>query len=167
MKASLAVTHKEGFVVGAMSGPENPYDGHTLEGQLDQVERLTGQMPSTTFVDMGYKGHGVGPGRSAVLISGTRKLGKMLKRDLRRRAAIEPALDHMKSDGLLRRNFLEGVVGDAQNIILSGAGNNMRKIQAHLMAHLRLLMGEPRRAIQALIAFFEVGAPPQQALTAA
>jgi IS5 family transposase len=40
VKASLAVTHKEGFVVGAMNCPENPYDGHTLEGQFDQVERL-------------------------------------------------------------------------------------------------------------------------------
>ena len=51
VKASLAVTHKEGFVVGAMSCPENPNDGHTHDGQLDQVERLTGQMPVTTFVD--------------------------------------------------------------------------------------------------------------------
>ena len=72
VKASLAVTHKEGFVVGAMSCPENPYDGHTLERQLEQVEQLTGRMPPTTFVDKGYKGHGVDPGRSAVLISGTR-----------------------------------------------------------------------------------------------
>ena len=41
VKVSLAVTHKEGFVVGIQSCPENPYDGHTLGGQLDQVERLT------------------------------------------------------------------------------------------------------------------------------
>ena len=34
-KASLAVTHKEGFVVGAMSCPENPYDGPTLDCQFD------------------------------------------------------------------------------------------------------------------------------------
>jgi IS5 family transposase len=167
VKASLAVTHKEGFVVGAMSCPENPYDGHTLEGQLDQVERLTGQMPTTTFVDKGYKGHGVDPGRSAVLISGTRKLSKTLKRDLRRRAAIEPELGHIKSDGLLGRNFLKGVVGDAQNVILCGAGHNMRKILAHLRALLRLLMGEPRKAIQNLIALLEAEATPQQALTAA
>jgi IS5 family transposase len=167
VKASLAVTHKEGFVVGAMSCPDNPYDGHTLEGQLDQVERLTGQMPATTFVDKGYKGHGVDPGRSVVLISGTRKLSKMLKRDLRRRAAIEPELGHMKSDGLLGRNFLKGVVGDAQNVILSGAGHNMRKILAHLRALLRLLMGEPRRVIQALIDRFESDSFPQPTLKAA
>lgn len=46
VKVSLAVTHKEGFVVGIKSCPENPYDGHTLEGQLDQVARLTGRTPS-------------------------------------------------------------------------------------------------------------------------
>ena len=167
VKASLAVTHKEGFVVGAMSCPENPYDGHTLERQLEQVEQLTGRMPPTTFVDKGYKGHGVDPGRSAVLISGTRRLSKMLKRDLRRRAAIEPELGHMKSDGLLGRNFLKGVVGDAQNVILSGAGHNMRKILAHLRALLRLLMGEPRKAILALVTLLEAEAAPQQALVAA
>ena len=167
VKASLAVTHKEGFVVGAMSCPENPYDGHTLERQLEQVEQLTGRMPATTFVDKGYKGHGVDPGRSAVLISGTRRLSKMLKRDLRRRAAIEPELGHMKSDGLLGRNFLKGVVGDAQNVILCGAGHNMRKILAHLRALLRLLMGEPRKAILALVTLLEAEAAPQQALVAA
>ena len=193
VKASLAVTHKEGFVVGAMSCPENPYDGHTLEVQLEQVERLTGQMPATTFVDKGYKGHGVDPGRSAVLISGTRKLSKMLKRDLRRRAAIEPELGHMKSDGLLGRDFLKGVVGDAQNVILCGAGHTnrwkrlgpnprsglrprrgeaegrvrMRKILAHLRALLRLLMGELRKALEALIALIEADSIGQQALKAA
>ena len=73
----------------------------------------------------------------------------------------------MKSDGLLGRNFLKGVVGDAQNVILCGAGHNMRKILAHLRAFLRLLMGEPRKAIEALIAMLEAEATPQQALMAA
>ena len=73
----------------------------------------------------------------------------------------------MKSDGLLGRNFLKGVVGDAQNVILSGAGHNMRMILAHLMAHLRLLMAEPRKILEALIALLEAEAVPQQALTAA
>jgi hypothetical protein len=43
----------------------------------------------------------------------------------------------------------------------------MRKILAHLRALLRLLMGEPRKAIQALIALLEAEANPQQALMAA
>ena len=75
VKVSLAVTHEEGFVVGIHTCPDNPYDGHTLEGQLDQIERLTGKVPAYTFVDRGYKGHGVPEERTRVLISGTRKLG--------------------------------------------------------------------------------------------
>jgi len=30
VKVSVAVTHKEGFVVGIQAFPDNPYDGHTL-----------------------------------------------------------------------------------------------------------------------------------------
>jgi len=135
VKVSLAVTHKEGFVVGIQALPGNPYDGHTLEVQLDQVERLTGHVPATTFVDKGYKGHDVPDGRSRVLISGTRRLTYRLKRLLRRRSAIEPEIGHMKSDGLLGRNFLKGMQGDAMNAILCGAGHNLRKI----LARIRLL----------------------------
>ena len=70
----------------------------------------------------------------------------------------------MKSYGLLGRNFLKGMVGDMQNVILSGAGHNMRKILAHLRALLRLLMGEPRKAIRALIALLEFQQLPQPTL---
>ena len=135
VKVSLAVTHKEGFCVGIQSCPDNPYDGHTLEGQLHQVARLTGRTPGMTFVDRGYKGHGIPEHMSRVLISGTRRLGTTLKRHLRRRSAVEPEIGHMKNDGLLGRNFLKGMVGDAQNALLCGAGHNLRKI----LARLRLL----------------------------
>jgi IS5 family transposase len=130
VKVSLAVTHKEGFVVGIQTFPDNPYDGHTLDGQLDQIERLTGKVPETTFVDRGYKGHGIPKERCRILISGTRKLGYTLKRHLRRRSAVEPEIGHMKNDGLLGRNFLKGMQGDAMNAFLCGAGHNLRKILA-------------------------------------
>ena len=155
VKVSLAVTHKEGFVVGIQSYPENPFDGHTLETQLEQVERMTGAMPRQTFVDKGYQGHGVAVERSRVLISGTRKLGPKLKRDLRRRSAIEPEIGHMKSDGLLGRNFLKGAQGDAMNSLLCGAGHNMRKILARIRAFLRLLSGDARAAVQTLLLHLE------------
>jgi len=166
VKVSLAVTHKEGFVVGIQACPENPYDGHTLEGQLDQVERLTGTVPPLTFVDKGYKGHGVDPERSRVLISGTRKLGYTLKRHLRRRSAIEPEIGHMKSDGLLGRNFLKGTQGDAINAILCGVGHNLRKILARLRALLYLLTGAARAVVSDLIARLEALSLQQHPLQA-
>jgi IS5 family transposase len=167
VKVSLAVTHKEGFCVGIQTCPGNPFDGHTLEGQLDQVERLTGKAPGTTFVDKGYQGHGVDPGRSRVLISGTRKLSYTLKRNLRRRAAIEPEIGHMKGDGLLGRNFLKGMAGDAINALLCGAGHNLRKILAHLTALLCLLPSEARAALHALLNRFEDLSTPQPTMVAA
>jgi len=167
VKVSLAVTHKEGFVVGIQSCPGNPFDGHTLDGQLDQVERLTGKVPALTFVDMGYKGHGVPEERSRVLISGTRKLGYTLKRHLRRRSAVEPEIGHMKSDGLLGRNFLKGMQGDAMNAILCGAGHNLRKILARLRALLCLLPGGLKAILQALTANLEAINLPQHAPKAA
>jgi len=71
-----------------------------------------------------------------VLISGTRRLGYTLKRHLRRRAAVEPEIGHMKNDGLLGRNFLKGMAGDAMNAILCGAGHNLRKILAKVRSGL-------------------------------
>ena len=54
---SLAATSKGGWFVGAHALHGNPYDGHTLKGALDQIERL-GKRPEQVFVDMGYRGHG-------------------------------------------------------------------------------------------------------------
>jgi len=167
VKVSLAVTHKEGFIVGIRTCTGNPYDGHTLDEQLDQVERLTGKVPAQTFVDRGYKGHGVSEERSRVLISGTRKLGYTLKRHLRRRAAIEPEIGHMKADGLLGRNFLKGMQGDAINALLCGAGHNLRKILAHLRALLYLLDGRAKAALQAVITHLELLGLQQPSLRAA
>jgi IS5 family transposase len=151
VKSSLATTLKEGFVIGAMACPGNPFDGHTLDAQLDQIESLTGHTPQRVFVDMGYKGHGVPTERSHVYISRTRGLPTALKRELRRSSAIEPEIGHMKSDGKLGRNHLKGSLGDAMNVLLCGAGHNLRKILAHLRALLRLLAGEARKAVEAIL----------------
>ena len=159
VKTSLATTHKEGFCVGIQTCPGNPYDGHTLGAQLDQVEKLTGKVPSQTFVDKGYKGHGVPIERSQVLISGTRRLAYTLKRHLRRRSAIEPEIGHMKADGLLGRNFLKGAEGDAINAILCGAGHNLRKILARIRAFLYLLNNDARKTLEDLLAQFGVPNP--------
>lgn len=133
VKTSLAVTLKSGFVVGAMSCPGNPFDGHTLPGQLEQVKRLTGKMPKRSHVDRGYKGHGVDPESCEVLISGGRRgISKSLRRQMKRRSAVEPEIGHQKFDGKLGRNWLKGSFGDALNPILCGAGHNLRKILAKL-----------------------------------
>lgn len=132
-KVSVATTHKEGFVVGMRSMPGNPYDGHTLHEALEQVEILTDTRPKRAFVDRGYRGHGVQT--TAVYIAGQKRgLTPALRRDLRRRSAIEPMIGHMKTDGRLSRCALKGILGDALHAVLCGCGHNIWMILAHLRA---------------------------------
>ena len=129
VKASLAVTNKEGFVIGAMSCPNNPYDGHTLKEQLDQVNALIPDKVQIKqcFVDRGYRGHGIK--NIKVFISGQKRgVTRHIKKLLKRRSAIEPEIGHMKNDGRLGRNYLKGKIGDMQNVILCASGHNLRKI---------------------------------------
>jgi IS5 family transposase len=132
-KVSVATTHREGFVVGMRSMPGNPHDGHTLGEALEQVEILTGTRTKRAFVDRGYRGHGVET--AEVFISGQRRgVTPALKRDIRRRSAIEPMIGHMKTDGRLARCPLKGTLGDALHAVLCGCGHNIRMILAHLRA---------------------------------
>jgi hypothetical protein len=93
----VAVTDKEGLVVGMRSMPSNPYDGHTLPIGLEQVEILTASVPSIVLADCGYRG--VEPPNRATrqTLSHTRKLPPALKRLLKRRQVFEPVIGHMKS----------------------------------------------------------------------
>ena len=138
-KVSVATTLDEGFVVGMRSFAGNPYDGHTLGATLEQVEILTERLPDLVVVDRGYRGHGVD--KTQVLISGMRRgLTPTLTAALRRRAAIEPEIGHMKTDGRLARSPLKGTIGDALFAVLCGCGHNIRKILAWLRAVLRRLI---------------------------
>ena len=51
-----------------------------------------------------------------------------MKKELKRRSAVEPVISHMKSDGKLDRNYLTGVLGDKIYALLCGAGHNIRII---------------------------------------
>ena len=126
------------FILGIRASRGLPYDGHTLKDQIAQVQRLTGMKLTRAYVDKGYRGHGLtvpdihvtqGPGHRTPTI----------RRELRRCSAIEPVIGHTKSDGLLERNRLAGVRGDAVNAILVGAGHNIRLILAWLKAFLSFL----------------------------
>jgi len=136
-KSSFATTSREGFVVGAMGLHGNPFDGHTLKGQLEQTARLCGREKheGDVFVDLGYRGHGYdGSARIHICGRGVKRADtdNRLRKWRRRRAAIEPMIGHMKNDGRLGRNWLKGEQGDRTNVILSACGQNLRLILARL-----------------------------------
>jgi transposase, IS5 family len=128
-KASVVTTSKGNWIVGTQALHGNPYDGHTLSGAIGQVERLTGQTPQDVMVDQGYQGHGY-EGSASVHVVRTipKRATRALRRMLKRRAAIEPTIGHMKSDNRMNRNYLTGPEGDKINALLCAAGYNLRKL---------------------------------------
>ena len=119
--------------------PGNPYDGHTLGDIIEATEKLTG-CPIERAIDKGYRGHNASnPHR--VFISGQKRgVFGVIKRELRRRSAIEPVIGHMKSDGHLGRCHLKGREGDAANVVLTAIGHNLRLVLAWLRLLLRLIL---------------------------
>ncbi len=138
VKVSVATTSRGGWHVGAMSCPGNPYDGHTLRTALEQVSRVSGRMPGDVFVDMGYRGHQCGrdPGAPKIYVARKRRgsISKALWKWMRRRAAVEPGIGHLKAEHRLDRNRLWGAAGDMANAVLSAAGMNFHKLLKHLRA---------------------------------
>ena len=114
--------------VGAKAFEKNPYDGHTLETALNQVERIA-RSPEHVFVDMGYRGHGY-TGEVNVHVDKRRRgrTAKSLWRWMKRRAAVEPGIGHLKQEHRMDRCRLKGSLGDCLNAIFSAAGMNFRKL---------------------------------------
>jgi transposase, IS5 family len=74
--------------------------------------------------DKGYRGHN-DPDRFRVWISGqVRRVTKVIRREMRRRAAVEPVIGPLKNDHRMRRNYLKGRDGDRINAVLAAAGYN-------------------------------------------
>jgi len=128
-KVSVAVSSRGGWFVGAKSFTGNPYDGHTLAEQMKQVDHLIGNTVREVHVDMGYRGHDyVG---NATIHVDKRQRGrtpKALWKKMKRRAAVEPSIGHLKNEHRLERNRLKGIAGDAINAILSAAAMNFQKL---------------------------------------
>ena len=51
-----------------------------------------------------------------------------IKRELKRRSAVEPVIGHLKSDHRMDRNFLIGYEGDAANAVLAAVGYNFARL---------------------------------------
>ena len=128
-KVSVVTTNKSNWVVGIQALDGNPFDGHTLQTSVTQMERITGQSPEDVVIDQGYKGHDYsGSAQVHIVKKLSKSITKPIRNMLKRRAAIEPVIGHLKSDHRMDRNYLRGVEGDRNNAILAGIGFNLRKL---------------------------------------
>ena len=122
------------FVAHVRALPGNPYDGHTLAQVIPDMEKQIGVSISRIVADRGYRGHNAPPEHKfSVFIAGQRRrVTEAIKRELRRRSAVEPVIGHLKSDHRMGRNFLAHAQGDAINAVLAAAGYNFRRLLAWL-----------------------------------
>src|SRR5215472_9121674 len=59
-----------------------------------------------------------------------RRVTPQIKREFKRRAAIEPVIGHLKEHHRMGRNYLAHASGDAINAVLAAAGYNFRRLLA-------------------------------------
>ena len=109
------------------------------------MQALIGNILDRCITDAGYRGHNAPPEHKfKVYTSGQkRRLTPQIKREFKRRAAIEPVIGHLKEHHRMGRNYLAHASGDATNAVLAAAGYNFRR----LLAWLRFLL------LRILIAF--------------
>ena len=137
------------FIVHAKALPGNPYDGHTLASVIPEMEALVGNTLERVVADKGYRGHNAPPERKhRIFVTGQKRgVTPKIKRDLRRRAGVEPGIGHLKGEHRMDRNYLAGREGDAANPVLAAAGCNFRRLirwLRHLLRQiLRALTVEP------------------------
>ena len=150
---SIATTNRRSkggqFVLHAKALPGNPYDGHTLAVVIDTTEKLTGCAIERAYVDRGYRGHDTANPRRVFISGQKRGVFGVIKRELRRRSAIEPVIGHLKSDGHLGRCHLKGREGDAANVLLTAVGHNLRLVLAWLRLLLPLILNALMRLLAA------------------
>jgi transposase, IS5 family len=141
VKVSVATTLKRckggQFVTHVQALPGNPYDGHTLARVIPAIEALLGNTIERLHTDAGYRGHNAPPEYKFKVYTAKqkRRVTPQIKREMRRRSAIEPVIGHLKNEHRMDRNYLAGRHGDANNAILAAVGYNFRR----LIRWLRLL----------------------------
>jgi IS5 family transposase len=129
------------FAIHAQALPGNPYDGHTLAKVIPAIKKLIGSESSgstsmaaiaaTTRPHLSVQGH---------TSKQKRRLTPQIKREMRRRSAVQPVIGHLKAGHRMDRNYLAGRHGDANNAVLAAVGYNFRLLIRWLTFLLRLIL---------------------------
>ena len=142
-KVSIAtpVTKPKGgqFVLHAKALHGNPFDGHTLGPVVTELEQLTGVETRRIHVDKGYRGHNHKKKFRVWITGQVRRVTRPIRREMKRRAAVEPVIGHLKAEHRMDRNYLKGRDGDRANAVLAAAGYNFALLLRWLRRLLRAL----------------------------
>lgn len=136
-KVGLVLSARKNWIVGVKSFMGNPYDGHTLNDNLKQSERMTDVKIAKAVCDLGYRGHDVNDTEISIVPRKKKGVPETIRRLWRRRNAIEPIIGHEKAEHRLERNRLAGVRGDQLNAVMAACGFNIKKLLRAFCALIR------------------------------
>ena len=128
------------FVLHAKALHGNPFDGHTLGPVIADLEKLTGVETRRIHVDKGYRGHNHKEKFRVWITGQVRRVTRPIRREMKRRAAVEPVIGHVKAEHRMGRNYLKGRDGDRSNAVLAAAGYNFSLLLRWLARLLRALI---------------------------
>ncbi len=128
------------FVLHAKALHGNPFDGHTLGPVIVDLEKLTGVETRRIHVDKGYRGHNHKEKFRVWITGQVRRVTRPIRREMKRRAAVEPVIGHTKAEHRMGRNYLKGRDGDRSNAVLAAAGYNFSLLLRWLERLLRALI---------------------------
>jgi len=138
-KVGLITTGKKGkkIITAIKAFLENPFDGHTIEPLLEQMENNELRLPDELAYDRGGKGKtqikGVKiiiPGKAKA--SDTRYQKERKRKQCRARAGIEPIIGHLKTDFRMGQNYLLGEKGIQTNALMAATAWNLKKMMEKL-----------------------------------
>jgi IS5 family transposase len=139
--------NKVGLITGGQKGKKiilaiksfvtNPFDGHTIEPLLEQMEANKIQQPKELAYDRAGKGKSEIKGVKIIIPSTPKKSDTQYQKQSKRkkcrhRAAIEPIIGHLKTDFRMQQNYLWGENGVQINALMAGAAWNLKKMMEKL-----------------------------------
>jgi IS5 family transposase len=130
VKVGIASTLRGNLIVGARAFHGNPYDGHTLNEQLEQATILMQDSRQSQRRRSSIWATGVWMRTTRMCTSCTgaraKRISEQERKLLKRRQAIEPIIGHLKADHRMDRCHLKGEIGDRLHAVLCAAGYNIR-----------------------------------------
>ena len=134
-KVGLITTANKGkkIITAIQAYLETPYDGHTIEPLLDQMQNNGQKLPKELVYDRGGKGKSEIKGVKISIPSPPKKKDTAYQKQVKRkkfrtRAAIEPIIGHLKTNFRLAQNYFHGEVGPQINAFLSATAWNLKKM---------------------------------------
>ena len=136
-KAGKKVKQDRRVIVAIKGFIDNPFDGHTIEPLLNQMEDNGLKLPKELAYDRGGKGKSEIRGVKIIIPSPPKARESQYQKQIKRkkcrtRAAIEPIIGHLKTDFRMAQNYLLREEGIQINAFMSATAWNLKRFMEKL-----------------------------------